>query len=292
MSININVKKSPIWKYGAGKMWSLGLGMTLLLVVFIAGCGSSYPPASIPTPTLTSVGPSSGTQGQAVPVTLAGTYFGSGSTIGLSGTGITVSNATVASSTSITATFTIAASAVPAPQNVTVTSSGMTSGSQTFTVNSLPVTVSSTSPAIGAIAVPINEKIIAVFSKPMDPATITTATFLVAGVTGVVTCNAACNIATFAPTSNLTASTTFTATITTGAKDPAGNSMASPFFWSFTTGTTTDVTAPTVSSTNPANAATGVTLSQKIAATFSEVIDSSSITTTTFTLKQGTTAVA
>ena len=294
MSININVKKSPIWKYGAGKMWSLGLSMTLLLVVLMAGCGLSYTPPPTPTlpPMLTSVGPSSGTQGQAVPVTLAGTYFGSGSTIGLSGTGITVSNTTVASSTSITATFTIAASAVPAPQNVTVTSSGMTSGSQTFTVTLLPITVSSTNPAIGAIAVPINEKIIAVFSKPMDPATITTATFLVAGVTGVVTCNAACNIATFAPTSNLTASTTFTATITTGAKDPAGNSMASPFVWSFTTGATTDVTAPTVSSTNPANAATGVTLSQKIAATFSKAMDSSTITTTTFTLKQGTTAVA
>jgi hypothetical protein len=294
MSFDIDVKKSPIWEYGAGKMWSLAMGMALLLVVLMAGCGSSYTPPPTPTlpPTLTSVGPSSGTQGQAVPVILAGTYFGSGSTIGLSGTGITVSNTTVASSTSITATFTIAPSAVPAPQNVTVTSSGMTSGSQTFTVNLLPVTVSSTNPAIGAIAVPINEKIIAVFSKPMDPATITTATFLVAGVTGVVTCNAACNIATFAPTSNLTASTTFTATITTGAKDPAGNSMASPFVWSFTTGTTTDVTAPTVSSTNPANAATGVTLSQKIAATFNEVMDSSSITTTTFTLKQGTTAVA
>jgi hypothetical protein len=294
MSININVEKSPIWKYGAGKMWSLGLSMTLLLVVLMAGCGSSYTPPPTPTlpPTLTSVGPSSGTQGQAVPVTLTGTYFGSGSTISLSGTGITVSNTTVASSTSITATFSIAASATTGPLNVTVTSSGMTSGSQTFTVTLLPITVSSTNPAIGAIAVPTNEKIIAVFSKPMDPATITTATFLVAGVTGVVTCNAACNIATFAPTSNLTASTTFTATITTGAKDPAGNSMASPFVWSFTTGTTTDVTAPTVSSTNPANAATGVTLSQRIAATFSEVMDSSSITTTTFTLKQGTTAVA
>jgi hypothetical protein len=294
MSVKIDAKKLPMWKYAASKMWSLALGMTLMLVVLVAGCGLTYtpPPTTTLAPTLTSVGPSSGTQGQSVPVTLTGTYFGSGSTISLSGTGITVSNTTVASSASITATFTIAASTVPGTQNVTVTSSGKTSGSQTFTVNSLPVTVSSTNPAIGAIAVPINQKITAVFSKPMNSATITTATFLVAGVTGVVTCNAACDIATFAPASNLTASTLYTATISTGAKDPAGNSLASPFIWSFTTGATTDVTAPTVSSTNPANAATGVTLNQKITATFSEVMDSSTITTTTFTVKQGTTAVA
>jgi hypothetical protein len=294
MTVRTDAEKLPVWKYAANKMWTLGPGMTLLLIVLAAGCGITYTPPGTPTlaPTLTSVGPSSGAQGQAVAVTLTGTYFGSGSTISLSGTGITVSNTTVASSTSITATFTIAASTVPGTQNVTVTSSGKSSGSQTFTVNPLPVTVSSTNPAIGAIAIPINQKISAVFSKPMNSATITTATFLVAGVTGVVTCNAACDIATFAPASNLTASTVYTATISTGANDPAGNSLASPFVWSFTTGATTDVTAPTVSSTNPANAATGVTLNQKIAATFSEVMDSSTITTTTFTVKQGTTPVA
>ena len=289
-----NIKKLPTWKCGAGKRWFHALGTAFVLVVLMAGCGSAYAPATTPTtaPTLTAVGPSSGTQGQSVPVTLTGTYFGSGSTIGLSGTGITVSNTTVVSTTSITATFTIGAGTTTGAQNVTVTSSGMTSSSQTFTVNLLPVTVSSTTPVIGAIAVPVNEKITAVFSKPMDPATISTATFLVAGVTGVVTCNAACNIATFAPASNLTASTLYTATITTGAKDPAANSVASPFVWSFTTGATTDVTAPTVISTNPLNVSTGAALNQKIGATFSKTMNSTTITTTTFTVKQGTTAVA
>jgi hypothetical protein len=293
MSVNIIVKNSAKSKYCAGKIWSLALGPALLLVVLTAGCKSSSPATTVTTaPTLTSVGASSGTQGQAVPVTLTGTSFGSGSTIGLSGTGITVSNTAVVSTTSITATFTIGAGTTTGAQNVTVTSSGMTSGSQTFTVNLLPVTVSSTTPAAGAISVPINEKITAVFSKSMDPATISTATFLVAGVTGVVTCNAACNIATFAPASNLTAGTPYTATITTGAKDPAANSMASPFVWSFTTGATTDVTAPTVISTNPLDVATSVALNQKIGATFSKTMNSSTITTTTFTVKQGSTAVA
>jgi len=130
----------------------------------------------------------------------------------------------------------------------------------------------------------------------MDPVTITAGTFTLASgttnVTGVVTYNAASNIATFAPAANLAANTAFTATITTGAKDLAGNSLASNFVWAFTTSAVADTTAPTVSSTNPASAATGVALNQKIAATFSKAMDSSTITTTTFTLKQGTTAVA
>jgi len=124
----------------------------------------------------------------------------------------------------------------------------------------------------------------------MTAGNINTATFILAGggtsVTGAVTCNASCNIATFAPVANLAVNTTFTATIT------SGTGLASPYVWTFTTGATADVSAPTVSSTNPANAATGVSLNQKIAATFNKAMDSSTITTTTFTVKQGTTAVA
>ncbi len=288
--MSLNVNKPLTWKYAAEKICSLGLGMALLLAVLMAGCGGSSKA------TLTSIAPSSGAQGATVAVTLTGTNFASGSTITVSGTGITVSNPTVASSTSITATFTIAANAPTGAQNVTVTGSGNTSGSQTFTVTAPPPTVTSTNPAIGATAVPINRKVTAAFSKPMDPVTITAVTFTLASgttnVTGVVTYNAASNIATFAPAANLAANTAFTATITTGAKDLAGNSLASNFVWAFTTSAVADTTAPTVSSTNPASAATGVALNQKIAATFSKAMDSSTITTTTFTLKQGTTAVA
>jgi hypothetical protein len=54
----------------------------------------------------------------------------------------------------------------------------------------------------------------------------------------------------------------------------------------------TDTTAPTVSSTVPANDATGVAIGGNIATTFSEEMDPLTITTTTFTLNQGTTPVA
>src|SRR5207244_3005256 len=53
-----------------------------------------------------------------------------------------------------------------------------------------------------------------------------------------------------------------------------------------------DTTRPTVSSTDPANAATGVAINKKIAATFSEAMDPLTISTGTFTLKQGASAVA
>ena len=100
-------------------------------------------------PTLTSISPNSGVQGQSVPVTLTGTNFVAGATIGLSGAGITVSSTTVVSATQITATFTIAANAATGAQNVTVTTSGGTSGAQSFTVNLPPPTLTSISPNSG-----------------------------------------------------------------------------------------------------------------------------------------------
>ena len=247
--MSLNVNKPLMWKYAVEKA-SLGLGMVLLLAVLMAGCGGSTKA------TLTSIAPSSGTQGAAVAVTLTGTNFASGSTIAVSGTGITVGSPTVASHTSITATFTIAPNASTGARNVTVTNSLGTSGQQTFTVNALQPTVTSTNPAIGATAVPINRKITAAFSKSMNPATISAATFTLASatttITGVVAYDAASSIATFAPAANLAANTAFTATITTGAKDLAGNSLASNFVWAFTTSAVSDTTSPTVSSTNPA----------------------------------------
>ena len=50
--------------------------------------------------------------------------------------------------------------------------------------------------------------------------------------------------------------------------------------------------APTVSSTHPEDGATGVRINRKIAATFSEAMDPSTITTETFTLNGGKTAVS
>jgi hypothetical protein len=108
-----------------------------------------------------------------------------------------------------------------------------------------PPTVISINPADVATGVCINREINATFSKAMDPATITTATFTVTGpgttpVAGTVTYNATTNTATFTATADLAASTTFTATIhggASGVKDTAGNAFPSNKVWTFTTGT-------------------------------------------------------
>jgi len=257
-----------------------------LLAVLVAGCGREQ--AAITAPTLSSVNPNSGPQGQSLSVTLTGSGFASGATINLDGTGITVSATTVVSSTQITATFGIAANAPPVAQNVSVTSSGTKTNSQTFTVTGIAPTVSSTNPANFFDCEPINRKITAAFAKAMDPTTINAATFLVTGlnpVAGKVTYDATNNISFFTPLNSLGLDTIYTATITTSAKDTTGNPLATSFSWSFESCATTDTTAPTVTSTVPANLDPAVPFNiQKITAAFSEGMDSRTLTATTFTV--------
>src|SRR5438876_318797 len=98
--------------------------------------------------------------------------------------------------------------------------------------------------------------------------------------------------ATFTPTGNLAPLTTYTATISTGVRDLAGNPLTSDMSWSFTTGVAPDTTAPVLAAIGPANADTNVPLNETITATFSEPMDPSTINTSTFTVMQGTTPVA
>jgi hypothetical protein len=172
----------------------------------------------------------------------------------------------------------------------------------TFTTAALPIavppTVISTIPADLATGVPLNQIVSATFSEPMNPATINSTTFTLTGpgataVSGQVVYAAVGNSLTFTPTTNLAASTTFTATITTGAQDLAGTALnggiacssdAGNCVWTFTTGAAKAVVSPEIVSTVPANAAINVPLNQAVSATFTEAMDPSTITTDTFTL--------
>ena len=157
-------------------------------------------------------------------------------------------------------------------------------------------TVTLTIPADTNTSVATNTKIAATFSEAMNPLTITGTTFTLVNTTagGTAVAGTVAGIgktATFTPTSNLPASSLFTATITTGVTDMAGVAIAGNYVWTFTTGTATDTTAPTVTLTDPLNGAIDVALSKSVKATFSKAMDPLTITTTTFTLKQGTTSV-
>ncbi|MDO8132331.1 MAG: Ig-like domain-containing protein, partial [Candidatus Brocadiales bacterium] len=87
--------------------------------------------------------------------------------------------------------------------------------------------------------------------------------------------------ATFTPSANLDFNTIYTATITTGVRDLAGNAMTSNYILSF------DTTQPIVISTSPVNGAAGVAINSNITATFSEAMQSSTINTDTFTVSNG-----
>lgn len=147
-------------------------------------------------------------------------------------------------------------------------------------------TVTSVIPTNNAVKVAINSQLAATFSKAMNPATLNTNTFtLQRGVTPVAgTVSYVSGTATFATTSNLLANTTYTATITTGATDLAGNALATNFVWSFKTGSSADTNPPTVMVTAPINLATNVAVNQTINATFSKNMDPATINTNSFTL--------
>ena len=134
----------------------------------------------------------------------------------------------------------------------------------------------------------------ATFTEAMDPATVTTGTFLLAAgatsVTGTVTLS---NFtATFTPSAPLAHGTEYTATITTGVEDLAGNSLANNYVWKFTTADAPDTTPPTVSSVTPPNAMTDVSTGTAMTALFSEPVSVSSVNTSTFRLTRGGNTVA
>jgi hypothetical protein len=105
-----------------------------------------------PAPTLTSVSPNRGVRGRTVALTLTGTNFVvGGTTVGVSGTGVTVTQVTVVGGTSLTTSFVLDPSAVAGPVSVRVTTAAGTSGAQTFLIiPPLPApTLTSISPAQG-----------------------------------------------------------------------------------------------------------------------------------------------
>jgi hypothetical protein len=137
----------------------------------------------------------------------------------------------------------------------------------------------------------------------MDPLSLGTSTFtLMQGTTAVlgsVTYGATGTTALFTPKSTLAANAVFTASLSTGVLDLAGNALAAPYAWTFTTGTNTAkgpavvglgtagnfaVLAKTAISTVPASSITGDIAVSPAAATyltgFSLVADSTNVFST------------
>jgi len=271
-----------------------------VFIASIAGCGREQTP--IPAPALTATLPVNGAVGVGVSQAIAATFNEAmtaatinTTTFTLTGLGATPVAGTVTFS-GTTATFTPSAALAPS----TLFTATITTGAKnfsgtglaanfvwTFTTGTIP-TVISTNPLNGAAVVPINQKIAATFSQAMNPVTVMAPSTFTVAVTGAggavapgtVTYVAATNTATFTPTANLLPSTHYTATITTAAQNPAGSGLAGNVAWSFTTGTTSNATPPTVIATIPTSGAINVPTNEKITATFSTVMDPATITAT------------
>jgi hypothetical protein len=96
------------------------------------GTGTFAPPSVAPT--LTGISMLEGVAGSTFSETLTGTNFYAGTTVAVGGTGVTVTGVSVTSATSLTANFVVDSSAAFGARNVTVTTPGGSSGSQTVMV--------------------------------------------------------------------------------------------------------------------------------------------------------------
>ena len=209
-------------------------------------------------PTVISVTPPNGTAGLCPNTVVTATFSETmnpatinTTTFTLTGPGTTAVTGVVSYAAS-TATFTPSAPlALSTLYTATITtgaidSSGLALASNyvwAFTTGSAacaPPTVISVAPPNGSSGICPNSLVVATFSEAMNAATINTTTFTLAApgpvaVTGVVTYNAASDVATFTPSSPLALNTLYTATITTGAQDLGGDPLASNYVWTFTT---------------------------------------------------------
>jgi len=163
-----------------------------------------------------------------------------------------------------------------------------------------PPTVLSVEPGSSATA-PTNSIVDVQFSKPIDPATVTTSNF------GLYNCNGWCgwsnslvatnisfptpSVLRLTPVSPLPASSSFQISIGSGITDLSGNAYGGGT-WSFNTGTTFDAVQPAVAAIAPANNATKVGDNATIRFSFNKVMDTISINPSTVTLSNGPTQLA
>jgi hypothetical protein len=160
-------------------------------------------------------------------------------------------------------------------------------------------TVSGVTPTSGSANVAVGGDIMATFSKKMKgdslsgTFTLTKSGTASGAVAGTVTYSG--QTATFNPSADLEANTSYTATITTGAKDEDDRALTSDYSWTFTTGAATggstgsgsSTQAVSISAISPADGGTAVAAGTPIRITFSGAMDAATITAETLVLRQG-----
>ena len=159
--------------------------------------------------------------------------------------------------------------------------------SDIFVPDTTPPTVLSTTPTAGALGVNLYKPLAATFSEALDPSTVNSTTFTLINADGAVSATVgydnSARTATLTPDVSLSPVKRYTATLSTGVQDLAGNPLAAPVTWSFVTGLP-DAVAPTIVSHLPATNAISVPLNGSMVITFSEDLKPSTIVPGNFAL--------
>jgi hypothetical protein len=206
-------------------------------------------------PTVSGVTPTAGNTDVDVDATIRATFSEDVLPASVNVTTMTLTGGSGAVAASVTLSGTVASLRPDAPlEYATSYTAKVTTGVQDLTGNHLASdftwsfttqappdttgpTVGSVTPAEGATLVAVNTNVSAALSDSIDPASVTASTFTVrdaAGPVAGVRSVSGANI-TFNPSANLATNTVYTATLTTGIRGIDGNSLATNFFWSFTT---------------------------------------------------------
>jgi hypothetical protein len=149
-----------------------------------------------------------------------------------------------------------------------------------------PPVVTGRSPAPDASNVSVASNVTATFDE--DVTGVDASSFALApqgggpALAAAVTYDAGTRTATLDPDADLAAGTTYTANLTGGIADLAGNPLAATS-WSFTTAPAADTTPPTVTATSPPDGAVDVEVTANVTATFDEPV--SGVTGGSFTLE-------
>ena len=142
--------------------------------------------------------------------------------------------------------------------------------------------VLSTIPGNSATDVALNSKLIVNFSKEMNSMTLTSENFSLTGPGSVIIAGTVKYLnrsAVFTPVNNLAANTGYTVMLLSNISDLSGNTLLANKTWNFSTGITTDGTAPVVIGSNPASDELGVDISRYIHVTFDKPMDPDTVTT-------------
>lgn len=149
--------------------------------------------------------------------------------------------------------------------------------------DTIPPYVISTSPSNGASNVPLSDNVLIAFSEPMDTASFDTSKFHINGSVNpayqyALSYNPSNYTVMLNPDSLLATSETITVDVEQTVTDIAGNPMAALYSFYFTTVSVPDTTPPGIASTSPDSGETGVVTDIWIHVTFTERVDSATVT--------------